>query len=78
MDRISAVFFFFSFVFILVIFRLFYIQVWANESLRMAADSQHYFTFSLPAVRGEIRAQDSSPLVMNDEVYLVYAEPKNI
>ncbi len=49
-----------------------------RSSLKIEADSQHFFKFSLPAIRGEIRTQDMTPLVMNEKVYLVYAEPKNI
>lgn len=78
MNRITAVFLFFSLIFSLVIARLFYWQVMSRESLQIAADAQHYYRFSLPSVRGEIRDNNSSPLVLNDQVYLVYAEPKSI
>ncbi|MBI5613823.1 penicillin-binding protein 2 [Candidatus Gottesmanbacteria bacterium] len=78
MSRISTVFLFFCFIFVLVLSRLYYWQIVARDALQAEADSQHYFKFSLPAVRGEIRSWDATPLVMNDQVYLVYAEPKNI
>ncbi|OGG31610.1 hypothetical protein A3A63_00060 [Candidatus Gottesmanbacteria bacterium RIFCSPLOWO2_01_FULL_46_9] len=64
--------------FIVILFRLFYWQVYAGESLRLQASAQYYLEFTLPAARGDITASDGNPLVMNTPAYLVYAQPKFI
>lgn len=65
-----------AFFFICV--RLFYWQIVRGGTLSEAAAQQYYFTLTLPAERGEIRASDDNPIVANQTAYLVYAKPKEI
>ena len=62
--------------FVLILFRLFYWQVFSGDALRLQASAQYYLEFTLPATRGSITASDGNPLVMNTPAYLVYAQPK--
>lgn len=62
----------------IVIIKLFYLQVISYNKLAAAADSQHFISFTLPAIRGDILANDGSILVTNQPAYLVYAEPPKI
>ncbi len=78
MIRISIGFTAIVCVFILIIIKLFYWQVIAGESLRAQAEKQYYLEFSLPSARGSIFASDGSPLVINSQAYLAYAQPKKI
>ncbi len=61
-----------------IIVKLFFWQVLSYERLASEADSQHFVTFSLPSVRGDILTSDGSILVTNQPAYLVYAEPNKI
>ena len=78
MWRISVVFILLACLFSVIIARLFYWQVVAGDSLRSEAFEQYYAKLMLPAARGEIRANDGSPLAMSQSAYLVYAKPKDI
>lgn len=62
----------------LVVFRLIQWQIIQHEKFSVLADSQHYGSFEIPAKRGEIRANDSFPLVSNQTVYLIYAQTLEI
>lgn len=67
--------------FCLVWLRLVYWQVLQHERLSSEAESQHFYSLSLPARRGEIQFSDKKPLVANREAFLLYANlakvPKN-
>lgn len=76
--RIWTVFLFFILFYIAITIRLFYWQVLASPGLKSEAASQHFFRFNLPASRGSIISSDGYPIVMNEEAYLVYAEPPKI
>ncbi|PJE69828.1 hypothetical protein COU97_03045 [Candidatus Shapirobacteria bacterium CG10_big_fil_rev_8_21_14_0_10_48_15] len=58
---------------ILIAARLFYWQVLHADGLATAAEQQHWVSFEIPAKRGEILAQDSFPLVANQESFLLFA-----
>src|SRR3989344_4591890 len=78
MWRATTVFCLIGVWFILILGRLFYWQVISYGKLATEAESQHYYKLTLPATRGEILSQDTTPLVLNQTAYLVYAEPKKI
>jgi len=68
----------FILLYIGIVSRLLYWQVWASSRLKTQAASQHFFRLPLPPKRGAIISSDNYPLVMNQQAYLVFAEPKNI
>ena len=60
------------------IWRLFYLQIIKYDSYRAAASAEQYKKFSIPAERGRISIlqNDSElPVVLNEDRYLVYADP---
>lgn len=63
------------------IVRLFYIQVVQHQTYVDQADQEQVKQFTLHAKRGEIYAMDGStpkPLVMNQTVYTVWADPTQV
>ena len=63
--------------------RLFYIQIVQHQAYVAQADSEHIKQFTLHAKRGVIYAMDGSapterPIVMNETVYTVWADPSVI
>lgn len=56
-----------------LIVRLFYWQVLANEQLAKIAKSQYSSLKEVTPIRGEILAGDNFPLATNNKVYLLYA-----
>lgn len=72
-------------VLIMAIFvvRLFYIQIVQHQAYVAQADSEHIKQFTLHAKRGVIYAMDGNtpterPIVMNETVYTVWADPSVI
>lgn len=61
-----------------VILRLFYWQIIKGDSLKAAANAQYNLELTIPASRGTIAAWDGSMFVMNQQAFLVYAQPKEI
>lgn len=76
--KVRILFVFFALFFAAVVMRLFYWQIFAHEALSAQAESQHFYTLSLPASRGEIRFSDASTLVSNKEAFLLYANLKKL
>lgn len=64
--------------FLLLFLRLFSIQILNHKKYTVLAESQHGLSYELPAARGKVYAQDGFPLVSNQLVYLLYAEPPKI
>lgn len=61
--------------------RLFYLQVMQHEHYQMLANEEQMRRWKLPAERGEIYALDGDTpvkLVMNETVYTVWADPKEV
>lgn len=61
--------------------RLFYLQVVAHDDYVKLAAAEHDKKFDLPATRGLIYAKDGEglvPLVLNEPVYTIYADPHEI
>lgn len=78
MIRIWSIFGFFLLLYAAIFARLLYWQVWASSRLKSQAVSQHFFRFALPPKRGSIFSSDGYPFIMNQQAYLVYAEPKEV
>ena len=78
MLRTWIVFGLFVLLFTTISVRLFFWQVISGAALRAQAATQYSQSLVLPASRGSILATDSSPLVMNQPGYLVYAKPREI
>ena len=76
--RVNVVYIFFISAFILVILRLFQIQVINHDDYRALAESQYSSQFEIPAKRGEILSSDGYVLAGAKSNYLLFAEPKRI
>lgn len=68
----------FVLIFFAIIAKLFQWQVLNSEKMSILAENQHFITFQIPALRGEILDEDKTPLVKNEVGYLLYANLKNI
>lgn len=59
--------------------RLFFVQVMQHEYYQQQAELEHTTKFTIPATRGLIYAHDGNgkfaPVVLNETVYTVYADP---
>lgn len=64
------------------IVRLFFLQVISHDYYETQAELEHTTKFTIPATRGLIYARDGSggvsPLVLNETVYTVYADPRYV
>lgn len=68
-------------VFALFIIRLFYLQVIKHDYYAHAARSGQYKEYEIPSNRGVIEAHDGTsvvPIVLNEEVYTLFADPKYV
>ena len=75
LNRLRFATFIFLILFVVVIGKLFYIQVLQNEKFRIMAENQQQRTYEILADRGKIFASGSA-LVTNEEAYLVSANPQ--
>lgn len=78
MRRIWVIFALQSVFYACIVIRLFWVQIWTGQTYKTQAAGQHYFEFLIPSSRGKIQSADGSSLVLNDSVYLVYAQPNEI
>lgn len=65
----------------IVVVRLFYIQIIHHDQYKKQAYQEQVAKFTLPAKRGEIYGREGSelvPLVLNQPVYLAYADPQEV
>lgn len=76
--RVKLVSFFFLFIFLLIIVRLFWWQIIKSGEITIRGFSQYTRTSTLWPERGEIRTQDNFPLVSNDLNFLLFANPREI
>ncbi|HLD27142.1 MAG TPA: penicillin-binding protein 2 [Patescibacteria group bacterium] len=75
MNKFSFLFVFFIIFFIVIISKLFFIQIIASDRY----NKQNYLrTKKIMPVRGQIFDKHKQPLVLNQTTYLLYAEPKKI
>lgn len=76
--RINTLLLFFLFVPVLLILRLFQIQVLQHSKYRAMAQEQYWNLQTIPAKRGDILSSDGYPLATTQVSYLLYIEPKEI
>jgi cell division protein FtsI (penicillin-binding protein 3) len=62
----------------LVIARLFYWQVLQSDRMKAEAQSQYSSVSTTTASRGKIFTADGYPLVTNQDVYTIFADPKTL
>lgn len=63
------------FALVAVIFRLYYWQIIQAKTLQAAADNQYERTLTVSGSRGEIFTADKYPLVTNEPIYRLFAQP---
>ncbi len=78
MIRYRIVLAFFTLIFAVIIFRLFYWQVVKASELSKLGEIQYGQSIKIEPVRGEIETSDSFPIAANKISYLIYANPKEI
>ncbi len=65
----------------IIVLNLFYIQIVRHDYYKQQAYDEQVAKFILPAKRGEIYARDGTdviPLVLNEPVYIAYADPQQV
>lgn len=80
-DNTTWLFVFLIAAVLILVSRLFFIQIIRHESYKQAALSEQFKKFSIPAERGKISILDgdtSLPIVLNESKYLIYADPAYI
>lgn len=66
---------------LIIVLRLFYLQVIRHDYYRKAALADQLKQYSIPAERGIISARDSTgvvPIVLNQKLYTIYGDPANV
>lgn len=76
--RLAFVFGIYVLISVVIIVRLFIIQILDHTKLRAMAQSQYWSEQEISSQRGDIRSSDGFPLATSQVSYLLYAEPKNI
>jgi cell division protein FtsI/penicillin-binding protein 2 len=76
--RTDVVFLSFVFAFLIVIARLFQIQVLNHEDYQALAEGQYSYQVEIPAKRGDIYSSDGYLLAGAQNNYLLFAEPPKI
>ncbi|MBU2577258.1 penicillin-binding protein 2 [Patescibacteria group bacterium] len=77
-QRLRLVLFFFLICFFSVFVKLFFWQIVEGKRLSGLALQQYYTKLEIPAERGKIFANDNTPLVINQNSYLLYLNPRQI
>ncbi|MEK9207924.1 MAG: penicillin-binding protein 2 [Patescibacteria group bacterium] len=78
MMRYRIVLGFFTFVFAVIVLRLFYWQVVKAEELSKLGQIQYGTSIKIEPVRGEIETSDGFPIVANKISYLLFVNPKEV
>ncbi len=68
----------FTFLFGLIVLRLFYWQIVKADELKKLGITQYGQSIKIEPVRGEIETSDGFPIASNKITYLVYANPKEV
>ncbi|MBP7786152.1 penicillin-binding protein 2 [Patescibacteria group bacterium] len=76
--RIEISFLFFLFCFVLVVLRLFQIQILQHGNYKTLAENQYSYQSDIPAKRGDILSSDGYILAGARSNYLLFGEPKKI
>jgi len=77
-NRIKLLIASFFLIGLLIVAKLFFIQVLSHEKYEALAQEQHWIVEEIPAERGSILSRNGEVLASNQDYYLMYAEPKNI
>lgn len=80
-DRLNLIGWSFCLAAVIVVGRLFWVQVIQHGYYQKLADTSHNKKFQIPARRGEILAYDGDqvvPLVLNEKAHTVFADPRYI
>ena len=77
-QRYRFLLFGFLFLFFLIFFRLFKIQIIDHGKYDNLAKQQHWRTLEIPPERGKIYSNDGFTLVDNRKAYLLFAHPKSV
>lgn len=76
--RVYTVFSFFFFIFLCILFKITYLQVFAKEFFKSLADSQYVTVISFEGDRGIIYDREGRILAKSINTYSVYADPELI
>lgn len=63
---------------VLILSKLFYLQILQRPKFQVLAEKQHWLLREIPGERGEIFSSDGHPLVTNENAYLLFAVPPEI
>lgn len=74
--RIIVIFLFFATIWLLVLSRAFYIQVWPNEKLARLQEKKYQARIKLNSQRGSFLDKDQREIAMSQISYSIYADPK--
>ncbi len=80
-QRLNLIGWLFAAAGLVIISRLFYLQIVRHDHYQGLADKSHFAKFEIPAARGEIYMQDGSslaPVVLNETKYRLYGDPRFI
>lgn len=76
--RYRFILIFLTFLFLMVVTRLFYWQVVKAEELSVVGQAQYGRTVKVFPKRGEIKTSDNYPIAANKIAYLTFANPKEV
>jgi cell division protein FtsI/penicillin-binding protein 2 len=79
--RVHIWYAFIAFIFAACLIRLFYLQIIRHNYYQVAAQSDQYKEYQIPASRGIIKAYDGDkvvPIVLSHELFTLYADPSLI
>ena len=76
--RITLIRNLFLLVYLVLIIRLYQIQIRDHDEYNAQAQEQHWNLLNIPASRGDILSRDGFPLATTQVSYLMYLEPKKI
>lgn len=80
-DRVSSLQFLVIFIGLVLVVRLFYLQVIRHDHYAQLANLEHQKKYTIPASRGSIYFRDGEeivPAVLNTTVYTLYADPSEV
>lgn len=76
--RLNFIKFLFLVLFLAILVRLFYWQILSGDKLKALAESQHFESLAIPAIRGEIQTIDGFSLASSRPTFLLYGLPQTL
>ena len=76
--RITAIFFFFVFLYLILISNLYLIQIKHTDFFKTLAERQYYITITTKPERAEIYDRFGNPLAINKDSISAFIIPSNI